>query len=376
MHILVAALHRPEQPTGVCRHAANLARCLADTGAVSQITLVVGAWQMHYFKRAFSLDSEKIKLVNVDIENNSVSRNLWFLFGLPKLANALRPDVIHLSFPLPFVRSQFSCPVVSTIHDLYPYECPGNFGYFRSFFNRWFLRQCIQESDGLACVSQITLNRLTEFFTKITLQKKLAVIYNYIDFKNVSSQPPKYIGESAESPFILSVAQHRKNKNLDVLIDVYCSLLNNRQLDNSTKLIIVGSSGPETENLRRQIQSHALQDLIFLISSVEDAQLCWLYQHCELFVIPSSTEGFCIPLVEALNFSCKVVCSDIPIFREIAGSRCHYFGLTDKPVESLAQAIVQPLQQLPADDEFNESRFAKANIAKQYLDFYAKVLDY
>lgn len=28
MHILIAALHRPTDPTGVCRFAANLARCL------------------------------------------------------------------------------------------------------------------------------------------------------------------------------------------------------------------------------------------------------------------------------------------------------------------------------------------------------------
>ena len=45
MHILIAALHRPTKPTGVCRHAVNLAQCLADTDEVDKVTLVIGAWQ-------------------------------------------------------------------------------------------------------------------------------------------------------------------------------------------------------------------------------------------------------------------------------------------------------------------------------------------
>ena len=36
MHVLIAALHRPVKPTGVCRHAANLARCLAAKPDVSK----------------------------------------------------------------------------------------------------------------------------------------------------------------------------------------------------------------------------------------------------------------------------------------------------------------------------------------------------
>lgn len=376
MHILIIALHRPEKPTGVCRHATNLAKCLLETDKVTKITLVTGVWQQHYFKTAFSLTSEKVEVLDIRIKNSSVSRNLWFLFGLPKLVNKLQPDLVHLSFPLPFLRSRFSCPVVSTIHDLYPYECPGNFGYFRAFFNRWFLKQCIQESDSLVCVSQMTLERLKEFFAETTVQKKLAVIYNYVDFKNVSSKILKDVRDIAESPFLLCVAQHRKNKNLDWLIEAYRLLLNDRQLEDSTKLIVVGSSGPETENLHHQIRTHALEDRVLLLSSVEDAELCWLYEHCRLFVIPSSTEGFCIPLIEALNFSCQVVCSDIPIFREVAGSRCHYFDLNHQPVENLARTIIQSLQQSSRDDLFKDSRFSKANVAEQYLEFYSKVLEY
>lgn len=376
MHIAIAALHRPTTPTGVCRHAANLAQCLADTKSVSRVTLITGIWQKHYFKTFLALASDKIEILDIKIPNNSISRNLWFLFELPKLLKRLNPDIVHLSFPLPFVRSRFTCPVVSTIHDLYPYECPENFGHLRAFFNRYFLKQCVRDSDGLSCVSQLTLDRLKEFFPKVSLEKTLSVIYNYVDFPNILPKVPKAIEDCPEVPFLLCVAQHRKNKNLDLAIESYSLLLTKKQIDFATKLIIVGSSGPETKHLYDLIQTYNLQNRVVLLSSVEEGELCWLYQHCRLFVIPSFTEGFCIPLVEAFNFSCKVVCSDISIFREIGNSSCHYFDLTQEPIENLARTIVQSLQELSSDNGFKDSRFTKASVAEQYLEFYAKVLNY
>ena len=106
MHVFIAALHRPIKPTGVCRHAVNLALCLAET-EVTKISLVIGAWQADYFKTAFALESDKIELVIVDIKNSSLVRNLWFINGLPKLANQLNADVVHLSFPFPFLKNRF-----------------------------------------------------------------------------------------------------------------------------------------------------------------------------------------------------------------------------------------------------------------------------
>jgi glycosyltransferase involved in cell wall biosynthesis len=166
MHILIAVLHRPTQPTGVCRHAANLAQALAEQEEVEQVTLVTGAWQRQSFESAFSLQSDKIKLIGIDLKNTSIARNLWFLFGLPKLVQQLRPDLVHLAFPLPFLRSRFPCPVVTTIHDLYPYECPENFGRVQAILNRLFLRQCIAQSDGLTCVSEVTLKQLKRYFAE------------------------------------------------------------------------------------------------------------------------------------------------------------------------------------------------------------------
>jgi glycosyltransferase involved in cell wall biosynthesis len=369
MHILIPALHRPSKPTGVCRHAINLAQCLAETDEVTKVNLIVGEWQKHYFEESFNLFSPKIDLVSVDIKNSSLSRNKWFLLGLPKLVDRLQPDLIHMSFPFPFLRQWFKVPVVSTIHDLYPYECPENFGYPQVWFNRWFLKQCVDNSDGLTCVSQSTLKSLKHYFPKIEQNKKTTAIYNYVDF----SQTTPKIAFEENFPFFLCVAQHRKNKNLDILIHSYDLLLKNGTLKSSTKLLIVGSPGPETENIQTLIESLILHDRVVLLSALEDAELCWLYQKCELFIMPSSTEGFCLPLVEALYFSCKTICSDIPIFREVGSSNCVYFDLKDNPVENLATAIADAFSQPKPSNLLVDPRFSKANVAQQLLKFYTSV---
>jgi glycosyltransferase involved in cell wall biosynthesis len=374
MHVLISALHRSTKPTGVCRHAANLAQCLVDTNEVTKVTLLVGSWQHQYFMTAFNLCSNKINVISIDIKNTSLTRNIWFLSGLPKFANRLCPDIVHLSFPMPFIRSHFSAPVISTIHDLYPYECPENFGRIQAFFNRLFLKMCMQQSDGLTCVSRTTLERFKLFFPHYVDKQELRVVYNIVDFDDVQPKIPDLFQEKASTPFILSVAQHRKNKNLGLLIDAYAFLLNSHRIENSTNLVIVGSPGPETETLLRQIQGLKLPANVHLLAAIDDSELSWLYQHCKAFVMPSSTEGFCLPLAEALHLSCQAVCSDIPIFREIGSSDCIYFDLQTNSLSNLTKAILKVIEQ-PLLLHNKNPRFSKSEISKQYLQFYSDILN-
>ncbi|WP_310410847.1 glycosyltransferase family 1 protein [Chamaesiphon sp. OTE_8_metabat_110] len=371
MHILVVALHRPIEPTGVCRHAANLTKCLVEKAEIAQVTVVTGTWQQGYFQNIFFSDEKKIEVIGIDIENTSWSRNLWFLFGLPKLAKQLQPDLIHLSFPLPLFKWFFDCPIVATIHDLYPYKIPENFGRHRALLNRLFLWQCIGNSNALVCVSQTTLDDLNFYFPRIRSQpEKAQVIYNYVDFERIEPKSLAILEDQAEPSFILCVGQHRKNKNIDLLIQSYALLQRDRQIDARTKLVIVGSIGPETEKLKQSIEQLELGDAILLLSAIDDRELCWLYQKCRLFVIPSTLEGFCIPLVEALYFSCQVVCSDIPVFREIGSSSCIYFDLAGDPVANMAQSIGGALAATVPTPTTEDNRFTKTQSATQYLNLY------
>jgi glycosyltransferase involved in cell wall biosynthesis len=370
MHVLVPVLHRPVQPTGVCRHAANLAACLAALPEVGRITLLMGRWQRAYFETAFGLRSEKIRIVEVDIPNTTRDRNLWFLFGLPRLARQLQANVVHLSFPIPILRRLFSCPVLVTVHDLYAFEVPENFGRFRAVFNRLLFRLCVNQVDGLICISQQTQAQFKRFFPRRAAVATSAIIYNYVDFDAiVPSAPP---GLNAPSPlrFVLSVAQHRQNKNIDLLIEAYARL---RRFDESALLVIVGTEGPQTEALRALVDARQLSEHVRWLASITDAQLCWLYQHATVFVIASSAEGFCAPLVEALYNGCRVVCSDIPILREIGQSHCAYFELSGGADDNLSRVIESTLLE-SKPSPLRDPRFAMSTAARSYLAFYRRLL--
>lgn len=370
MHVLIPALHRPTKPTGVCRHAVNLAQCLAEATNVSQVTLLIGEWQKDYFENSFDLVSSKIEIAVINISNTSLSRNLWFLFGLPKVALQLKPDIVHMSFPFPFVQKWFRVPIVSTIHDLYPYEYPKNFGYPQVWFNQLFLKQCIRQSHGLTCVSKCTLESLKYYFPQVENNRSATVIYNVVDFESIKSEKPKALGDTFDTPFILSVAQHRKNKNLDLLIQAYDKLLQDDQLSFKPQLFLVGSAGPETESLQELVQTLKLVEQVQFLSGLGDQELRWLYESAELFVIPSSTEGFCLPLVEALALACPAVCSDIPIFREVGDLQCRYFQLNQDAPNNLKKAIAAELSCPTFSEQGADSRFSKTEITRQLLSFY------
>src|SRR5215472_12470668 len=117
MRIVICAVSSSRQPSGICRHAANLARSLAGRSEVSAITLLVGSWQTDYFNVDFELSSSKLRMAAIDSCGGAIARNIWYLRRLPSVAREYKPDIVHLSFPLPFRPHGFSCPVVTSLHD-------------------------------------------------------------------------------------------------------------------------------------------------------------------------------------------------------------------------------------------------------------------
>ena len=51
---------------------------------------------------------------------------------------------------------------------------------------------------------------------------------------------------------------------------------------------------------------------------VNDAELWYMYCHANAVLVPSLVEGFSLPLVEALAADVPLLCSDIPVHREVA----------------------------------------------------------
>jgi glycosyltransferase involved in cell wall biosynthesis len=369
MRILISAVSSARHPSGICRHAANLATALSRSCGVS-LTLLVGSWQLRYFKDAFGVHSGAFDVVPVAIARNALSRNLWYYFRLPEIAQQYGTDVVHLTFPAPLRRSHFHCPVVLSLHDLYPYDAPRNFGYFRVLFNRAFLRQSLQACDAVVCSSRFTLDRLGHYAPQIA-SKKATQIYQSVTLDpSVELAPASQAG--SHQRYLLTVAQHRHNKNLDLLLSAFAVFRQHRSRQDF-RLVIVGSEGPETAALHAQVDRLSLQQHVLFLSELRDAELCWYYRRCELMIAPSSIEGFCFPVAEALRCGSRVLCSDISILREIGESCCDYFSLQPSSAAALARAMEAAMLRVVPQPHASD-RFGPNEIAQQYMALYSTLL--
>src|ERR1700734_2243207 len=141
--ILLTAAQFSANISGLQRHAFNVVRCLLKQPQISSVHFVIAPWQRALVRDAGLHSMDRVTLHVADMDRSLLSRNLWYYRRLPKLAKHIQPDVVHLSYPVPVNSSAISCPIVLTLHDLYPYEIPGNFGFPKVLFNRFILQQCL-----------------------------------------------------------------------------------------------------------------------------------------------------------------------------------------------------------------------------------------
>ena len=335
MHVLIVGLHRFTQPFGFCRYTANLFLSLKRAESL-RVTLVLGAWQREYYERALNLDVDDPDIIWVDLKRPAISRYFWYLRGVPRLARKLNVSVVHAAFPMPFIKAWFACPIVTTMHDLYAYDAPESIGFPNVWLNRFVLRLGISSSSAIISISRSSKDSLLKWFPYLDKRIPLPVIYQEFRPRTAAMANSIDSAQRNEANFLLSVGQHRKNKNLDLTIEAYYKAIDAGVIDAETHLVIVGSEGPETENLRSLAGQRAG---VRFLSAIPDEQLFGLYKSCKAFVCASSIEGFCIPVAEALSFSCRVVCSDIPVLREVAGEQGTFFSLEPRSPEALVEAI-------------------------------------
>lgn len=370
MRILVAAVSFAANISGVQRHALNLARCLLAQPEIRSVFFVVAPWQRALMDAAALAPDPRLTPYEVEMPRHAAGRNAWYYRALPQLASKLQADVVHLTCPMPVNAAAYPCPTVVTLHDLYPCEIPMNFGFPKFLFNRIVLQQCLRSADAIACVSDATMMGLAQYFPK-TSQRAVRV-YNCVepaDLAGEESPIARWLGE----PFLLSIAQHRRNKNIPLLVRTYDRLLGLKQIPSAMKLVVVGINGPETPALHRLVAERGLKGRVHFLEGLSEAELRWCYRHCEALVAPSITEGFGLPVAEGLLMGCRIICSDIPAHREIGGDRCTFVRLGDDAEEELAVAICAALR-IAKPQPVVLPQFTAAVLGEQYAGLYRQLV--
>ena len=371
MKITVTAASFSSEISGIQRHAFNLVRCLLRRPEISRVDLVVAPWQTQLVRTAGLHRDVRLTTHVADMKQGSLSRNSWYYRKLPSLVARLQPDLVHLSYPVPIDAASIHCPTVLTLHDLYPYEIPENFRFPQVLVNRFILKQCLSNVDAIACVSDTTMACLRKYVPASTHEKAVR-IYNCVEpepQRIVRSPIPNWSGET----FLLCVAQHRRNKNIVLLLDAFQRLWLAKSIPWGMKLVVVGIEGPETPEIQQRIADLGLAARVVLLRGLSEPELQWCYARCEAVVVPSKTEGFGLPVAEALLVGCRVLCSDIASLREIGGTHCDYVPLSIGGAEGLANAIDITLQS-QRKEPVSLPHLSAGVLGLEYFRFYRQLL--
>ena len=114
--------------------------------------------------------------------------------------------------------------------------------------------------------------------------------------------------------------------------------------------------------------SARLLNRIHFLPIVNDDVLRLAYAGADAMVHASLMEGFGIPVVEALASGTGLILSDIPVYREIAGSMAAFVDPVDP--DAWGEAILRPVTVQSGWRDAVLSRFSWAAAAAAHLDAY------
>ncbi len=290
----------------------------------------------------------------------------------------IRPALFHAT-DFNGVLSSPDIPVVTTLYDLTPLEeSSQNIGGLSHHLSMWrwrtyFFRKLPRVSHIIA----ISGHAKSQACDKLGLDpNRITVIPLGV---NHHLYTPKAQGQGVfahHAPYFLYVGGADRNKNLSRLIEAF-SLMAHQWPD--IELLLAGKWQTETANMiQRDIEDKQLGLRIHLLGFVPSDDLPSLYANALAFVFPSLSEGFGLPIIEAMASGIPVIASDIPVFREVAENAS--LLVDPKDTERWAQAMVgllsspERLKNLGEVGQKRSREFHWRKVAEDTWAVYQKVL--
>jgi|GEM_PF-4683826 len=268
--------------------------------------------------------------------------------------------VLYTSF-LPFIKLK-NIKQIGVIHDLCIDIFPEKLKKLNHLNLRLVNYLIKKNADGVLAVSDTVKNEIIKYY-KIPAGK-IYTVYNSFSIDSALVQDEERIlktyGLDFSSKYIISTSSLNPNKNIPCLIEAFEII---KKKFPEYKLVLTGGKKDAVQRCSKTVNN---ADIIFTISS-ED--LIGLYKNAVCYVFPSVYEGFGIPLIDAQRLNLPVVCSDIPVFREIGQNSVLYAQLN---AESFAQETAKIIlsaglrANLAAAGQENIKRFTKDKILEQF----------
>ena len=257
----------------------------------------------------------------------------------------------------PFRPSDCATCHMVTIHDV-------NFMYEKHGRKREHYRSRLQkECDRADCI--VFISHFVEEDTRrhINLEGKATqVIYNGVeDMLEGIQRKPSDVDEAV--PFLLNIGVVRPKKNNHLLLPMMDLLPDYR-------LVIAGDdSGAYAQHIREQLPRHAN---VQLLGTVDAEERCWLYAHCAGLVMPSLYEGFCLPIIEAMQWGRPVFCSQMTSLPEIGSCYVSYFPSFEPA--AMAQTVRAGLAQTDTMRATAAQQYAASFSYSRHMEEYWKII--
>ncbi|MBN1476631.1 glycosyltransferase family 4 protein [Candidatus Sumerlaeota bacterium] len=268
---------------------------------------------------------------------------------------------------------------VLTIHDLHFLRHPEHGHFLGGRLLVHHLPRRARDATRVIVPSQATADDCVEL---LGLEPSRLVVISHGGAETLSREPSKEMWGRFSAThgdlmgrFWLTVATLEPRKNIGLLVDAIDRLAPER----SIPLVLVGNPGWGTGNLVARIERMVNRGRMIWLHHREPWVLQCLLHRAEALIMPSLAEGFGLPLLEAMAAGCPVLCSDIPVFREVTGGHARLFD--PRSADALAEQMLGALE----DPEGERARAERARAfirpftwertARRTLDVYREAID-
>lgn len=271
-------------------------------------------------------------------------------------------------------------PAVVTMHDLQHLHLPENFTPADIATREREYRESCQQADHVICVLEFTRQDVHQRYG-IPLDK-LTTIWNLPPHTQHVGLSDQAIGVllarmNIAEPYFYYPAQPWLHKNHAALLEAMVLL--DTRLPPRVKLVLTGQPFTADHPATPLLEDARLRGRAVHLGYRSPAEVAVLYHRAIAMVFPSRFEGFGLPLIEAMQHRCPIVCGQHTCLPEIAGDAALYTDISSP--EALSAAILRIMSDSPLREKLrqrgtlNLRRFVRRSLAEKTRAIYASVHD-
>ena len=235
------------------------------------------------------------------------------------------PQQFFPIFPSWLIAKARRKPLVVTIHDVYRETWLQKYGLKGSLMNVFERVMLKLPYTRVITVSNSSKKKLIESGVP---ESRIEIIPNGVDLDKYDEVKVK----KSDRPRVIYVGRLIGYKHVDDLLAAFS------KLDLDAELCIVGE-GPERKNLEALRRELKIDHKVTFTGFVDERKKIELLKSSHVLVLPSSTEGFGIAVIESMAAGTPTIATDIPALREVTQGGEVGLLFTPRNVDELAMKL-------------------------------------